>query len=28
MPEQQENGDGWLWDESTISWVSDPKTVI
>ena len=28
MPEQQENGDGWLWDESTTSWVSNPKTVI
>ena len=28
MPEQQENGDGWLWDESTTSWVSTPKVVI
>lgn len=28
MPEQQENGDGWLWDESTTSWVSNPKVVI
>lgn len=25
MPPQQENGDGWRWDEDTISWVSDPK---
>jgi len=28
MPEQQENGDGWLWDESTTSWVSNSKAVI
>jgi len=28
MPEQQENGDGWLWDESTTSWVSNPKAII
>ena len=28
MPEHQENGDGWLWDESTTSWVSNPKVVI
>ena len=28
MPDQQENGDGWLWDESTTSWVSNPKVVI
>ena len=28
MPEQQENGDGWVWDESTTSWVSNPKVVI
>ena len=28
MPEQQENGDGWLWDESTTSWVSNPKVLI
>ena len=28
MPPQQENGDGWVWDEGTISWVSRAKEVL
>ena len=28
MPAQQENGDGWAWDEGTISWISVEKGSI
>ena len=28
IPPQQENGDGWVWDESSVSWVTCPKVVI
>jgi len=28
MPPQQENGDGWAWDEGTISWVSKAKEIL